>query len=477
MTFFRSLIKVFSGNVVLLISQILVGLVLPKILSLDSFGNYRIFMLYGSYAGLLHFGFVDGILFVYGGRSFNDIEKKTLSEYFSFFIVFEFFVSILIVFFSLFFLTGKYKIIFLFVGLYCFVLNVTNFFQFFSQAIMRFGLIARASFIQAILTSSTIIILLIVKYCRIFNNIEYWFYIVIYIIIYSILLFMYMFIYLGKVKHGYHALHLTSSINFLRILKIFEIGLPITIAYQIANITLNLDNQFVSIFFDATQFAKYSFAYNLVSITISIVLALSTVLFPYLNKQSKEKSIKQYSQNTAYLLFFVYASLMSYYPIEIIIKLFLPKYMESLRYFQILSPGVAITICITVIVSNYYKVMNENLKYLKNGCVSLLITSLLDISIYLVFRSVISMAYVSLIELFIWYLLEDSSFRRKYHIKGYETYAYIILMVVGFEASMLIPNLLISFVFYLLIYVCISVIFMKEHIIRLFLELKKLKKE
>ena len=36
--------------------------VLPRILSMENYGYYRLFLLYGGFAGLLHLGFLDGVL-------------------------------------------------------------------------------------------------------------------------------------------------------------------------------------------------------------------------------------------------------------------------------------------------------------------------------------------------------------------------------------------------------------------------------
>ena len=72
--FFKNVARVMFGNAALLLSQVLTGFILPKLMSVESFGNYRIFMLYGAYVGLLHFGFVDGILFKYGGKNIDDLK-------------------------------------------------------------------------------------------------------------------------------------------------------------------------------------------------------------------------------------------------------------------------------------------------------------------------------------------------------------------------------------------------------------------
>ena len=185
-----------------------------------------------------------------------------------------------------------------------------------------------------------------------------------------------------------------SKKDFINIIKI---GLPVTIAYQVANITLNLDNQFVSLLFSTQKFAQYSFAYNLISIIIPIALAVSTVLFPYLNSKKREEVLSTYSNSISYMLVIVYFMLISFYIIEAIVHGFLPKYVQSLKYFRILLPGVAITACVSSIVFNYYNATRDIGLYLKNGCISLVLSFIVDLVIYEIFRSVTSMAVASLL--------------------------------------------------------------------------------
>lgn len=461
--FLKNIAQVMFGNAALLLSQVLTGLVLPKLMSVESFGNYRIFMLYGTYAGLLHFGFVDGILFKYGGKNIDDIKREEISKYFSVFLVIEAITSMVIIAISVLFFSGsKYGFIFFTIGIYSFVLNVVTFFQYFSQAIMRFGLVSSASLIQAATISMIIISILISKLIGFSKGVNYRTYVVMYIGVYCVLLVFYTLGY--KQSNQYNKISITSKYGTNGINEVFKVGLPITIAYQISNLTLNLDNQFVSMFFSARTFAKYSFAYNLISITVSVVLAVAMVLFPYLNKLGKAAALKQYINNIDYILLFAYASLISYYPVQIIVQWFLPEYQESLVYFRILSPGVAITLCITAIVSNYYKVMDDNIRYLRNGCISLVITLILDTVVYFTFKDVIAMAFVSLVELAIWYTIEDVSFRVKYNIKNFSSYLYIGLMIVAFEVATGLQDILLSLIIYVCLYLVISLLVMRRSV-------------
>lgn len=62
---FYDLIKVIISNIVALLSGILVGFVVPKIMGFDDYGYFKTYALYAGYTGLLHFGISDGGLFLF----------------------------------------------------------------------------------------------------------------------------------------------------------------------------------------------------------------------------------------------------------------------------------------------------------------------------------------------------------------------------------------------------------------------------
>lgn len=458
--FLRNLFSVVLGNGILLISQILVGLVLPKVLSIDGFGNYRIFMLYGTYASLLHFGFVDGVLVKFGGKLYSDLsKKKEIISLFTFFMIMELVISNIIIITSLIFFHDRYRLIFTSVGVYTFFLNTVTAFQYYSQAIMKFKLVASMSSVQAIFNTINILIpSLIIFVFHWIKSLNYNVYIYMYIFTYLVLLCIYL--------RDYTFFHCGLNFNFNKsqIYEIFKIGFPITIASQIGNITLNLDNQFVSLFFSTQEFAKYSFSYNLISLTIAIVLAISTVIFPYLNRESKKNLIKNYSKTMSFMLLFIYSTLYSYYPIELIVKYILPQYVGSLVFFRILLPGVAITTSISTIIFNHYKVTGDMKIYLRNGVYALVISLVIYYICYISFHSAISLAFASIVALFVWFILEDYSFRAKYSIRRYKDYFYMFFCTIIFQFSVKYMTVATSALVYGLMYILLSLIFERDYL-------------
>ena len=84
--FFKDIFTVSIGNVAYLISSILLGFVLPMLLSVDDYGYYKLYTLYFSYSGLLHFGFIDGILLVFAGKDYEELDRQAFRLYSRFFI-------------------------------------------------------------------------------------------------------------------------------------------------------------------------------------------------------------------------------------------------------------------------------------------------------------------------------------------------------------------------------------------------------
>jgi len=70
-------VAIFSlGNILLLVFGFIHTLIIPKYLSVEGYGYWQLFMLYGSYGGILHLGFIDGILVRWAGKKLPEIGSE-----------------------------------------------------------------------------------------------------------------------------------------------------------------------------------------------------------------------------------------------------------------------------------------------------------------------------------------------------------------------------------------------------------------
>ena len=462
--FIPNLIKVIFSNVIVLLSGILVSLVLPKVMGVMQYGYYRIFMLYAVYASLLHFGFVDGVLLYYGGKDDQQIDFADIRTLSIFFIFFELIIGLVIITYSFFIQNPIYHNVCFYLGIYTIAINIVTYFQYLTQARMKFSLLAKMNSVQPVLNIGIILALLLFVYLGQVKALSYNLYLPFYLLTFLFVLVIYMYIYLPILKGKRTSL----KKSYKKIIMLFKVGLAITISYQIGALIFNLDNQYILFFFNKRTFSNYSFAYSLIQILTTIINAISTVLFPYLNRQNEKKVVASYVRNTSYMLIVIFAALIAYYPIHIFVHLYLPKYVSALRYFRILLPGVAISNCIYSIIFNYYKVFRKIKEYLLFGITILLLAAILNYLAYIIFRDPYAIAFSSLIVLFIWYILTNHYIEIHYQVNSILNVIYMFLMIVVFEIITVIKQPLSSGTIYIVLYIVITIVFQRDTIMKVF---------
>ena len=158
----KDILKVTFSNACILLSGVLVGFLLPKIIDQVDYGYYKTFTLYIAYIGLFHFGIIDGIYLKYGDKDYNELDKEKFRFYTRFLLILEGAISLLFIIISIFVIQEKeMKFIFVMVSLTLFSTNITSYFQYISQITRRFKELTLRNIVQSILISLAIISLFI----------------------------------------------------------------------------------------------------------------------------------------------------------------------------------------------------------------------------------------------------------------------------------------------------------------------------
>ncbi len=451
-TFTKDLFMVAFSNFIILISSIITGFVVPKILGVVGYGYYKIFTLYLSYSALMHLGYVDGVLLTFAGKEYNELSQEKFRMYTKFFFFFQCVVSVLIVFIAMVLLKDRYKLIFLFLGIDIFAINMTAYYQYISQSTMRFD---ELSIRKVMFATFEIMLVLAIVWFNFVNKrkfIDVNIYVGGLVFIDVVLMIWYVFTY-RKLSIG----ECDSFSNCKDDIKsFFKEGIILTIAYQAASIVFSLDSQFVSVFYDATTFAVYSFAYSLISMVTTVISAVAFVLLPRLRKiNDKEKIMNTFSNAMALISITATLSMAGYQPLCILISSFFSEYIDSIRYLRVIIPGLALSCCINIIMFTYYKAINKHMIYFKISLVSLTIAILCNYLAYKFYHDAIYISFASIITLIIWYIMNVIYFVIKYQINWKKNFIYIILsMTVYYILTWYIKNELLSwilFIFYFII--------------------------
>lgn len=404
---FKKIGFVALSNVIKLISSILIAFVIPKILGLTNYGYYKVFALYLTYIGLFHFGFIDGIYLKYGGSEYSELDKKSFRTYLKFLLYLELLISIIGILFTVFFMNGEKKIIFLFLFLNLIAVNITTFYQFVSQITSRF----KEYSIRIILLSIANIVIVAILY---FLNLQdYRIYIALIVAVNYILLMWYVYTYRDITFGNSKKIKDSQS----EIVYFFKTGIPLLLANLASTLVLTVDKQIVEIFFPVEDFGVYSFAYSMLSMITVVVSAVGVVLYPTLKKTNVDNIPENYSNLNLIIILLVLIGLIGYFPLLWIIPKFLPDYISSLNVFRVALPGLVLTSSISAIKHNFFKITNNNFHFFIIGLIAILANIILNLSAYYLFKTTISIAISSVIGISIWYITTEIYMVKRFNVK------------------------------------------------------------
>ena len=465
----KSILLVSLSNFFKLLSGVLIGFLLPKIMDVTEYGFYKTFSLYATYVGLFTIGITDGIYLYFGGFNYNDIDKKSFRSITLLYFIIETFFSICFLAVSFFF-TGEYRFILIFLSIFLIGNNISVYFQFISQITGRFKELSFRITIQSILNCGSVLILWILhKYTDV--SVTFRIYTIIYCIINVVLSLWYIFTY-RDITFGEH---LSLKNETKAVWSLIKLGIPLLIANLCSSLILTIDRQFVSIFFSIEEYAIYAFAYNMLSLITTTISAISIILYPFLKKQNLDSSRNMYSDLSAIIICVLFLSIIVYFPLCWFVSWFLPKYISSLPIFRVILPGLVISSTISMVFHNYYKIENKEKIYFMITIAILIISIIANLIAYYLSKSTLIISVASIIVTMVWYIVSEVFFIKKYKIRWWKNISYIILMMVAFYSITLISKWWLAMIIYLVCFLVISFIFYRNIIFNIIKKGRKTK--
>jgi O-antigen/teichoic acid export membrane protein len=95
-----SLIKNFSytltSNLLSLLVSALVVVVVPKLIGVEEYGYWQLYLFYSSYVGFMHFGWNDGIYLRYGGKEYKELDRSLFFSQFYMLVILQLIIAIII---------------------------------------------------------------------------------------------------------------------------------------------------------------------------------------------------------------------------------------------------------------------------------------------------------------------------------------------------------------------------------------------
>lgn len=434
----QSIVLVGISNFIRFLASVVVGLVVPKIMGVEDFGYYKTFTLYNTYLVLFSLGLIEGIYLKYGGQNYEEIDKEKFRYFSRIIIVISIVFSLSILLFSLSFFQGPKMEVFILIGMNTLASQMMTYFLTISELSGKFKVISGFNLVLSLITIMEVIILFFMP------QINYFYYLCL-IVGFNYLALIYYFFFYKDIIFG------KSIGRPHEIMSLMKLGIPLLCANLVTTLLFNLDRQMVLWNYSNEEYAIYAFSYSLLNMANTLITAISMVIYPALRKAKRETLKNNYKLGVSLMIILVSIALFSFFPLALFINWYLPAYKESLRIFKIIIPGLLMSSIISVVIHNYFKVLEENRRYFWYSLVILVLSIVANFVVLIVVNQPLAFSVASVVILMIWFLMGHIFLCQKLKIRNVKNVVILLMTIVIFYLCTSFTNLYVGGLVYLLL--------------------------
>ncbi|MBB3280004.1 hypothetical protein [Slackia isoflavoniconvertens] len=382
-------IAILSQGANALVSALLT-LLLPKLLGVEGFGYWQLFIFYASYVGLFHLGLNDGVYLVEGGRGRNEIDKRSINSQFFFGAVIELFFSLALIVFAVFVpLEYDRKIVILATGILVPVCNTATFIGYVHQAMNETKLYS-----YSVLGESLVLllglILLMADGCT-----DYMTYIELYLIAKILRLLFCAVFFVDFFKSGFLPLKETVRLSIADI----RVGVSLMVANIAGSLVVGIARFAIDGNWDIATFSVASLALSITTFFMMFISQASMVLFPSLRQSCDINLGIAFRKMRDGLNLVLPLLLLAFYPAKYFLEIWLPDYQSAIGLFLFVFPLCIFEGKMDILGTTFLKVFRMEKSLLRINLASMLATFALVLVSIFIFHSVESILLSTVIVL------------------------------------------------------------------------------
>lgn len=441
--FIKNLKHVIFSQVLVLFLGVIRSIYIPIILTVKDFGYWQVYLFYASYLGIFSLGYNDGIYLKYGGYDYEKLPKEKMSS--------SFYIHIIILF--------CFTIISFTVSLFLKNINTRNVFLFISLNILIFGINGVLTYIFQITNQmkkysffSILPNFLLIVGIFFFNSTNYLILIMIDFIVrlFSIVIMLYM------CKDIFKLRIVNLKLGIIEYKANITIGFKLMIAQLIGMLLIGIGRIIIELLGTIEEYAYYSFGLTITNMILLIVSAVAIVIYPTLKRINQEQYYLYYKKLNKLLSYFVYLIPIPYFISIFIIQKYLPKYLLTLNFLNILFCLIVVQSKNQLLVTNFFKVLRKEKELMKINIAVFMIGILLCFISYYLKRKVEIVAYLTLLIILIrCYYSEYRLGREIEAISNYQILKEIIIILIYLTLSKFlnIRMMIIIYLIFIIIYI------------------------
>lgn len=347
--------KLASDIVIAIVSQglatalnVVVMLVLPKLMGVEEFGYYQLFIFYISYVGFFHLGINDGVYLLKGGQLRDQIDKTEVNSQFWFSCIYQLaFSAILFAVAILGPFEEKREFVIASTAIILTVNNAGFFLGYLFQAMNETRLFSYSTALESAVFFIAVITLISLRV------IDFQWYVLFYCIAKSIRFLYCMFHAKDFLKAGTLSLSRTIKVS----LNSISAGIKLMTANLVGAAILGVIRFLIDLDWGIEVFSIVSFSLSIASFFLLFLSQVSMVLFPALRRLKHDELSSSFvviRDSLSLLLPLLY---IGYAPIAILLNLWMPNYSESIRLFILLFPLCIFDGKMDIVGTTYFKVV------------------------------------------------------------------------------------------------------------------------
>lgn len=360
----------FVSQGVSMVASILTSLLVPKLLGVEEFGYWQLFIFYTSYVGLFHLGICDGVYLINGGKSRVEIDRKEINSQFRFAFTYQIIFSLLIALASFFLVDGGNRFFVLCAtAVFLLLNNMSTYIGYVFQSMNETRLYSISTILDRAVFAVLLVVLLII-HADFFE---------IYVFAYA-LAKMACLVYCIFHFRDFLASGVFEPRSAIRVsVDSIRVGSKLMCANLADMLILGIARALIDANWGIETFGQVSLALSLVSFFVTFMTQFSMVLYPALRQSSQNDMIRLYRRIKNVLGITLPVIYVLYYPLSFMLSIWLPDYTTSMHYLGLLLPICAFNSAMSISSTTYLKVLRREGDILTLNALSVLASILLSL--------------------------------------------------------------------------------------------------
>lgn len=420
-----NLAAAFGAQGVSFLCSVVVTLLVPKMLGVEEFAYWQLFVFYTSYVSFFQLGLNDGIYLQHGGESRETLDRSLIHGEMRVGFCYQLVSALLIALYAFLCEVDENRmIVVIAASVYLVISNMTYFVSYVFQAINETKIASCATVVNRAFYLVALAGCLLLRID--FFQAYLFFYILAQTLSLAYCLWKGRFIFESK------PIALRESVR--QVFASMRLGIVLTVANIAGMLIMGMSRFVIDNVWGVGVFGEVSLSLSIVNFAIASISQASMVLFPALRSVDGDREKFYYESMRDGLSVILPAAVLLYAPLRWAVGLWLPQYSDSLQYLAFLFPVCLFEAHTNLTVLTFLKVRNKVETILRINFLSLALTALAQVVAFCMFRTPESAIVASLFGVAARYAIGTFSLGELYQTSNFKAMVCMFIETVAFIA-------------------------------------------